>query len=362
MKFQLHAKEGEPLYLALYRYLREEIVKGTYPFGVKLPSKRMLASELGVSVITVEHALAILCDEGYTVSRERSGVFVAYRAGDGFAAAPTAPLDVPSRNAHAHTSETFPPSVLFRTVRRVLAEYGEELLAKSPNNGAAILRRAISAYLSRGRDIHVMPEQIVIGSGAEYLYSLAVQMLGRERVFAVEDPCYEKIREVYRASGVTLEPLAMGETGICSEALAKSTASVLHVTPYHSYPSGVTANASKRREYIDFARVRDGFVIEDDFDSEFTVSAKVEDTLFSLDGGERVIYMNTFTKTVAPGIRVGYMVLPPALLPVFRTRVGFYSCTVPTFEQYVLAELLDSGDFERHVNRMRRKKRKMLTK
>lgn len=360
MRHELMSSKKQSRYLEIYRRLREEIVSDVYPFGTKLPSKRVLAARYGVSVTTVEHALAILCDEGYANSKERSGVFAAYRAGDSFAVAPTRSVKEPP-HVQAHVGETLPLTVLSRTVRRVIAEYGAELFAKSPNNGAAILRHAICAYLARGRGIRVQPEQVVIGSGAEYLYSLVVQMLGRDRVFAVEDPCYEKIREVYRANGVTIEPLAMGAEGIQTEALAKSTASVLHVTPYHSFPSGVTATASKRHEYIEFASKKAGFLIEDDFDSEFTASAKVEDTLFSLDD-TRVIYMNTFTRTVAPGLRVGYAVLPRALLPLFRTRVGFYSCTVPTLEQYVLAELLNSGDFERHVNRMRRKKRKLLVK
>ena len=360
MTHELMSSKKQSRYLEIYRRLREEIVSDVYPFGTKLPSKRVLAARYGVSVTTVEHALAILCDEGYAVSKERSGVFAAYRAGDSFAVAPTRSVKEPP-HVQTHVGETLPLTVLSRTVRRVIAEYGAELFAKSPNNGAAILRHAICAYLARGRGIRVQPEQVVIGSGAEYLYSLVVQMLGRDRVFAVEDPCYEKIREVYRANGVTIEPLAMGAEGIQTEALAKSSASVLHVTPYHSFPSGVTATASKRHEYIEFARKKAGFLIEDDFDSEFTASAKVEDTLFSLDD-TRVIYMNTFTRTVAPGLRVGYAVLPRELLPLFRTHVGFYSCTVPTLEQYVLAELLNSGDFERHVNRMRRRKRKMLVK
>ena len=348
----------EPSYLLLYRALRESIVAGVYPYGSKLPSKRTLAAERKVSLVTVEHALAILADEGYIATRERSGSFVTYRTGDLFAAAPTR-TTAPQPRRHAHgTEDAFPYSVLARTMRRVLSEYGEKVFVKSPNNGTAALRTAIAAYLARSRGISVSPEQVVIGSGAEYLYGLLVQMLGRARVFGVEDPCYDKIKEVYLANGVKIEPLAMGHEGIKTEALATSTASVLHVTPYHSYPSGITATASKRREYVDFVAARDGILIEDDFDSEFTVSAKMEDTLFSLCTEGRVIYMNTFTRTVASAMRVGYMVLPPSLLPLFRTRVGFYSCTVPTFEQYVLASLLDSGDFERHINRIRRKKRR----
>ncbi len=363
MQYTLDENCKTPVYLQLYEQLRGDIVAGVYRFGAKLPSKRLLAAELGISLVTVEHALSILADEGYVGTRERSGCFVTYRAGDGFVGAPP-PAAVKRRHVpHAAGEENaIPFSVLARTMRRVIAEYETDILERSSNNGCPALRRAIAAYLARSRGIAVSPEQIVIGSGAEYLYGLLVQMLGRDRVFAVEDPCYEKIRAVYRANGATFEPLLMGDEGIATEALQKSRADVLHVTPYHSYPSGVTATASKRREYIAFAAARQGYVIEDDFDSEFTVSAKMEDTLFALDGAGRVIYMNSFTKTVAASLRVGYMVLPHALLPLFDTRVGFYSCTVPTFEQYVLAELLDSGDFERHINRRRRQMRRELGK
>lgn len=359
MQYTIDQAAKEPAYLQLYAQLRRDIVAGVYAFGAKLPSKRLLSSELGISVVTVEHALLILADEGYIGTRERSGYFVAYRVSDGFVGAPDA---VPLKKRHvphaAGQENAMPFSVLARTMRRVLSEYGEDILARSPSTGCLQLRRAISAYLARSRGMKVSPDQVVIGSGAEYLYGLLVQMLGRERVFAVEDPCYEKIRAVYRANGARFEALAMGDEGITAEALANSRADVLHVTPYHSYPSGVSATASKRREYLAFAEARRGYLIEDDFDSEFTVSAKMEDTLFALDTKGRVIYMNSFTKTVAASLRVAYMVLPQALVPTFEARVGFYSCTVPTFEQYVLAALLDSGDFERHINRRRRQMRR----
>ncbi|MBQ9802170.1 MAG: PLP-dependent aminotransferase family protein [Clostridia bacterium] len=363
MRYTVDGAAREPVYLQLYRQLREDIVSGVYPFGSKLPSKRLLAGELGISLVTVEHALLILCDEGYIGTRERSGCYVTYRAGDGFVASPLSSGRARRHMPHGEgAADALPFSVLARTMRRVISEYADEILTKSPGSGSMQLRRAIAAYLARSRGMNVLPQQIVIGSGAEYLYGLVVQMLGRDRVFGLEDPCYEKIPAVFRAHGATFEMLAMGEEGITTDALQQSRADVLHVTPYHSYPSGVTATASKRREYIAFAAARRGYLIEDDFDSEFTVSAKMEDTLYALDTEGRVIYMNTFTKTVAPSVRVGYMVLPASLLPLFEERVGFYSFTVPSFEQTVLAELLDSGDFERHINRRRRQKRREQSK
>lgn len=356
MHYHIDPHSGERAYLQLYHQLRRDIVAGVYPLGAKLPSKRLIALETGVSVITAEHALAILCDEGYLESRERSGYFVSFSAADCFPVAEEA-LPVPGTAARG-TEDAFPFPSLARTMRRVLSDYGESILVKSPNNGCAELRGALAAYLSRSRGISVQPGQIVIGSGAEYLYGLIVQLLGRERVFALEDPSYDKIRRVYQASGVACEMLRLGGDGIRSDELARARATVLHVTPFHSYPSSVTASAGKRREYLRWARERGGYIVEDDFDSEFSVSSKSEDTIFSLAPDGEVIYLNTFSRTISPSMRVGYMVLPPALAEEFRRRVGFYSCTVPVFEQYVLAELIGSGDFERHINRIRRRRRK----
>lgn len=356
MRYHIDKAAAESAYLQLYHQLRRDIVGGVYPLGTKLPSKRLIAGETGVSVITVEHALAILCDEGYLESRERSGFFVSFSAADCF---PVSEAATAHRQIVQHgAADEFPFPSLAKTMRRVLTEYGESILIKSPNNGCAELRGAIAAYLSRSRGISVQPGQIVIGSGAEYLYGLIVQLLGRERVFALEDPSYEKIRRVYHAQGVTCEMLRLGSDGIRSDELARTTATVLHVTPFHSFPSSVTASAGKRSEYIRWAQERNGCIVEDDFDSEFSVSTKSEDTLFSLEPTHSVIYLNTFSKTIAPSMRVGYMVLPEPLAEKFRREVGFYSCTVPVFEQYVLAELIGSGDFERHINRIRRRRRK----
>ena len=356
MKYRIEKDSPQSAYLQLYHQLRGDIVSGVYPNGKKLPSKRLLAEQTGVSVITVEHAYAILCDEGYLEPRERSGYIVSYSAADCFPVAePDSVRQLPSARDLA---DDFPFSVLAKTMRRVLSEYGESILVKSPNNGCTELRKAIAAYLARCRGINVAPSQIVIGSGAEYLYGLIVQLLGRERVFALENPSYEKIRRVYLANGVTCDMLRLGGDGIRTSELARTDASVLHVTPFHSFPSGITASAGKRSEYIRWAHSRGGYIVEDDFDSEFTLSSKAEDTLFSLEPKRSVLYLNTFSKTIAPSMRLGYMVLPESLTDAFEQSVGFYSCTVPVFEQYVLAELLSNGDFERHINRVRRRRRK----
>jgi GntR family transcriptional regulator/MocR family aminotransferase len=353
-------KSKRPVYLQLYKQIREDIINGNYPYSTKLPSKRNLAIETGVSTITVEHAYALLCEEGYVESRERSGFIVIFQKSDGFASSSESyTTNASYHNEHAYPD--FPISVLSKTMRKVLTEHREILLDKAPNQGCFELREAIRHYLSRNRGIHVSLEQIVIGSGSEYLYSLIIELLGRNRIYAIESPSYKKIKQVYQAAEIVYDSLPLTNTGINSNALSNTKASVLHTTPYRSYPSGVTATASKRHEYVHWAEQSHHYIIEDDFESEFSISTKPTETLFALSDQDNVIYLNTFSKTISSSIRIGYMVLPMHLVEQFEQKLGFYSCTVPTFMQYVLTELINNGDFERHINRVRRKKRKEFT-
>ena len=346
-------------YLQLYKHLRNDIVGGVYEYNTKLPSKRILAEETGVSTITIEHAYALLCDEGYAESRERSGYFVIFQKEDGFAAADDNLKEQVMIYPTIHTSNhTFPYSVLCKAMRKVLITYEDILLEKSPNAGCVEFRSALKNYLARNRGIHVEVEQIVIGSGTEYLYGLMVELFGREKIFAIESPSYNKIEQVYQISEIKYESLPLTNDGIESNALAKTKADILHTTPYRSYPSGVTATASKRHEYIRWSKKQDRYIIEDDFESEFSVSTKPMETLFSLSEYDNVIYLNSFSKTISPAIRVAYIVLPKKLVKPFYDKLGFYSCTVPTFEQFMLTDLLNSGEFERYINRVRRHKRR----
>ena len=354
MNYGIDKHSGESAYLQLYKQLRDDIVSGRLPSGTRLPSKRLLAGELGISVITAEHALALLVDEGYAEAKPRSGYYAAFGSAVGSAAPRRAALQ--DMSAAAEAPADFPFSAWARTMRSVLTDYDRRILVKSPNSGCPELRQAIAGYLERSRGLRVSPEQIVIGSGAEYLYGLVVQLLGRERSFALEDPSYEKIRRVYEANGARCELLPLGEDGILSGALSACSAGALHVTPFHSYPSGVTASAAKRREYAAWAGERHSVIIEDDYDSEFaSVTGQIE-TIYSL-APERVIYVNTFSKILAPAMRTGFLVLPEALEERYRQRLDFYSCTVPIYDQYVLAEFIRQGHMERYINRRRRKLR-----
>ena len=360
MKYKVD-KSIRPAYLQIYKQIKDDIINGNYPYNTKLPSKRLLADETETSTVTIEHAYALLCDEGYVESRERSGFFVIFRNTDGFTLTSSAEITNKTISYEHHASPDFPFSLLAKTMRNVISDLGEAMLEKSQNKGCLELRLAIKHYLSKNRGIHVDVEQIVIGSGAEYLYGLIIELLGRSRTYGIEYPSYQKIEQVYRAAEISYDALRLSSDGIDSAALIHSTASVLHTTPYRSYPTGVSASANKRHEYIRWSKADDRYIIEDDFESEFSVSTKPEDTLFSLSDKDNVIYLNTFSKTISPSLRIGYMVLPKKLIKDFDERLGFYSCTVSTFEQYVIARLLQNGDFERHINKVRRKKRKELS-
>lgn len=361
MKYQIDRAGRDPAYLQLYRQLRSDIAREVYRPGEKLPSKRLLAEELGLSLITVEHALSLLCDEGYAAAKERSGYFVVFRADDRFLSAVNAPAPPPAPTSPAGSGRhDFPFSVFAGAMRQVLQSEGESVLSPSPPPGLLSLRAALCSYLRRTRDIEASPEQVVIGAGTEYLYHLIVLLFGRDKTVALEDPCYETIEQIYRAEDVHLCRLPLGHDGIRTAALRQCTADILHISPYRSFPSGVTASASKRAAYLQWAAQGERYIIEDDFESEFSVSKKYEETLFAHTHQSRVVYLNTFSGTISPALRLGYMVLPQQLVPVFETKLGALSCPVPTYIQAVVTRLIENGDFERHINRVRRQKRKKL--
>lgn len=361
MKCVIDENSHIPIYQQLYIQVRDDIISGIYPVESKLPSKRTVALDNNISTITVEHAYALLCDEGYIESRERSGFFVIFRAEDGFVSSPMQSIVHKAQDSHVYTDTEFPLSVLTKTMRKVINENCERMLERSHNLGATELRETIRIYLAQNRGIIADIDQIIIGSGSEYLYRLLVELLGRDKVYAIETPSYKKIEQVYTSSGVTIDKLLLSHNGIDSTALKNSSADILHISPYRSYPSGVTATASKRHEYLRWAETGSRYIIEDDFESEFSVSRKPEETLFSHSFRDNVIYMNTFSKTVSPSLRIGYMILPKDLAVLYEKKLGFLSCPVPTYLQLVMAELLNNGDFDRHINRTRRNKRKELS-
>lgn len=345
-------------YLHVYKELKSKIVDGAYKLGDKLPSKRNLSIEYGYSVITIEHALMLLSDEGYIDSRERTGNYVIYNADlISFGGEINEHKVREDSLSMSSIPEEFSVSLYARTVRKVIGHYQDYMFSRCENQGAYILREAISDYLRRSRGIDVLPDEILIGSGAEYLYGLISQIID-EKEIGIENPSYEKIERVYEKHALKVCKLDMGSDGIKSEALKSTPVRVLHVTPYSSYPTLITASASKKHEYLAWVKERKGIIVEDDYGSEFSMLGKSEDTLYALEPEESVIYLNTFSVTVSPSIRVGYMIFPKKRCKEFMDKISFYSCTVPLLEQLVLAEILNNGDFERHLNRVRRNRRK----
>jgi GntR family transcriptional regulator/MocR family aminotransferase len=356
LTYELKKLPGMPLYESLYRCIREDIRSGKLRPGEKLPSKRALAANLEVSKITVEGAYAQLLAEGYIHSREKVGYFVE--------AVEQYPQQLPVQSSPpavqkagidlvANAPAQFPFSVWSRLQREVVLDLGEQLLLSPPNQGLWELRQAIAVHLAQFRGMQVSAENILIGAGTDFLYNLLIQLLGRDRLYAVEEPGYGKIRKIYAAGGVSCVSAPMDREGVMPEHLTD--AQVLHISPSHHFPTGIVTPLSRRQALLNWASAKaDRWIIEDDFDSEFRFNARPMAAMQSLDVSGRVIYMNTFSKTLAPSIRISYMILPPPLMAQFQKTLGFYSCTVPSFEQHTLARFLSRGYFEKHINRMRK--------
>ena len=355
LTYELKKAPGVPLYEALYRCIREDILSGQLTAGEKLPSKRTLCANLKVSKITVETAYNQLLAEGYIRSEEKVGYFVEAVERAEVHAVPqtvTQPAKPKYIDLTANGPVQFPFSVWSRLQREVMLDLGEQLLLPLDNQGLSQLRQAIASHLSQFRGMWVDPENILIGAGTDFLYNLLVQLLGRDKCYAVEEPGYGKIRKIYAAGGVRCISAPMDSQGVMPEQL--SGAQVLHISPSHHFPTGIITPLSRRQALLAWARERDDrYIIEDDYDSEFRFAAHPMPAMQSMDSG-KVIYMNTFSKTLAPSIRISYMILPAALMAQFQQKLGFYSCTVPGFEQYTLARFLDGGHFEKHINRMRK--------
>ena len=228
------------------------------------------------------------------------------------------------------------------------------LLRHMNTEGVLELRRAISHHLSSFRGMAVSPSQILVGAGTEYLYSLIIQLLGRDKLYAIEDPGYIKLEKIYKANGVQSTRVELDHKGLSVMKLDASSADIAHISPNHHYPTGITMPLDRRYEILSWASKKEGrYIIEDDYDSEFRVSRNPIATLYTLDTSGSVIYMNTFSKSLASTVRISYMVLPEELSLVLKENFSFYSSTVSSFEQYTLASFIDEGYFEKHINRMR---------
>lgn len=355
--YTLDRSGASPLYEQLYRALKADILSGALPGGSRLPSGRALAEHLGLSRVTVETAYAQLLAEGYLTSRPRAGYFVEQLTPQELPPRVSEPEAQPPEPepAQSRSAQLFPFSVWARLMRGVLLDRRQELLRPAPDAGLPALRQAVAAELYRQRGVHVSPEQVYIGAGAEYFYNLLIQFFGHRRVYALENPGHRKIARVYQANQVAVQPIGMDADGVIPELLEQSGAEVLHISPSHHYPTGTVTPITRRQALMRWLTAQPGrYLIEDDYDSEFRFSGLPIPTIQSMDRSGRVIYMNTFSRTISPSLRISYMILPRTLLPQWQAAMGFYSCTVPSFEQMTLTRFLAEGYFEKHLSRMKK--------
>ena len=348
----------------MYKCIKNDILEGKLCSGTKLPSKRSFAKNLALSNITVENAYAQLQAEGYIYSLPRKGFFVSDISNiEKSLSREEAIKHIARKNNLAQNMDLvsnkanpdyFPFSIWTKLMREVINKNDAELMTVSPAGGIFELRNAICNYLKEFRDMNVRPEQVIIGAGTEYLYGLIIQLLGYDKIYAVENPGYKKIAKVYNSNNVECKVVSLDKEGIDIKRLEEIEADVLHISPSHHYPTGIVTSIGRRYEVLGWAsRKETNYIIEDDYDSEFRMTGKPIPTLQSIDMIEKVIYMNTFTKSLSPTIRISYMVLPYKLLDRFYSKLGFYSCTVSNFEQYTLAKFINEGYFEKHIIRMR---------
>lgn len=359
----LDAASGVPLYEQLYRSLAAEMRTGAVPAGTRMPGKRRLAAELSVSVNTVDAAYQMLAAEGYLEARERSGFYVQEYLALPESVAPAAPPKaeaVPERRPIRYDLSTRgvdPGLFPFRTWARLQKELlysSPELLTHGDAQGDLALRQALAGYLEEYRGVRCDAHQIVVGAGLEYLLGLLAPLLPGPA--AVENPGYPRAKQVLENNGVACCCLPVDEDGLSIRALSDSGAAVCYVTPSHQFPTGVTMPAGRRAELLHWAARCPGrrYIIEDDYDSEFRFDTRPLPSLQGMAGADGpVVYLSTCSRSLAPSIRIAYMVLPEQLLPAWHAKYRLYSSTVSRFEQQTLARFITGGYFTRHLARER---------
>lgn len=358
------------LYEQIYEHIREEIKGGKLLSGERLPSTRALAEYLQVSRSTVDFAYEQLVSEGYIEAKPHRGFFVCMleempesgrqEAYDGMERERRAVETEESAIAYDFSPNgldmsVFPYGVWKRITKNILTEGNEELFALGEPQGDYDLRQTISRYLHSARGVNCMPEQIVVGAGNDYLLMILEKLLGEDAGIAMENPTYKRAFRIFQSFGYRIEIVGMDQNGMKAEELYGKQVKAAYVMPSHQYPCGVTMPIGRRMELLKWAgEEEERYLIEDDYDSEFRYKGKPIPSLQGADTGGNVIYVGTFSKAIAPAIRVSYMVLPPRLLKRYREECYFYSSTVSRIDQRILNEFIRDGYFERYLNKTRK--------
>ncbi|MBB6453311.1 GntR family transcriptional regulator/MocR family aminotransferase [Salirhabdus euzebyi] len=355
-----------PLYVQLYEYVKNDILVGKLEAGTRLPSIRKLAEHLNISLNTVNHAYQQLLAEGYVESKERSGLYIVELETDLIKSKKDIPdsttTQKPSKKytydfRYGTTDADHFPFQTWRKLMNQFIQYNDDVhVTYGDAKGEYRLRKEIASYVHQSRGVRCHPDQIIMGSGLQHLLSLLAQLFriqGRSKI-AVENPCYDGARAVFQNHGYHINPISLNEDGISIEDLHKSRANIVYVTPSHQFPMGMVMSIKQRMKILQWAKEKDGIIIEDDYDSEFRYSGKPIPSLQGLDSHEKVVYLGTFSKSFLPSIRVGYMILTPSLLASYEKYFALYDQPVSTMTQHALATFMEEGHWERHIRKMRK--------
>ena len=362
LTYNLSNRGNMPMYEYLYKCIRDDILIGIIKAGSKLPSKRAFAKHLNVSIVTIENAYAQLSLEGYIDSVEKSGYFVTSLENTKNLTCLIRP-NIEEEFEYSFYSDlrsnriqrnNFPFSTWAKLLRDTISSHDDALLKTVPYNGIYELRLALSEFLHEYRGMNVTPSQIIVGSGTEYLYSRLILLFGKESRWAIENIGNAKISSIYNMYNANWSYVGTDEMGPNIKELSKSGANIVHISPSNNFPLGNVMPVKRRQELLLWANSSsDNYILEDDYDSEFPNHGTIVEPLFSLDKSDKVIYMNTFSKTLIPSLRISYMVLPHTLVNKYLEKLSFYSGTVSSIEQYTLARFINDGYYERHINHMK---------
>ena len=375
--------DTKPIYRALYFSIRKDISGGVLSSGFHLPSKRRLSGELGISINTVDTAYQQLVSEGYLISKPQKGFFVRTGFSENLLPDTDNHPDYIYLSASAKTSlntsenmldfspngsdlSLFPISVIRRSLKKELEN--RLCFTTCPPQGSERLRNALAIYLQNARGLFCSPAQILIGAGTDYLLQLLIQILRihtNDKIsIAMENPIYNKAYRIFAGLFTPVSFIPLDAAGIDMDILKKSKANITYTTPSHQFPLGLIMPAGRRFQLLKWANQKNNrFIIEDDYDSEFRYSGRPIPAIGGMANNEKTIYMGTFSKSISPSFRVSYLVLPPKLMNIYQNHLSYYSSTVSHFEQLLLANFIETGEFERHISRMRvyfRKKRDLL--
>jgi GntR family transcriptional regulator/MocR family aminotransferase len=375
-----------PNHRRVYEAIRRAITEQVLSSGSRLPSTRSLAADLSVSRNTILAAFDQLLDEGYVAAKTGSGTYVAYNQPDEFskdlpAIIPVntetkielsrrglAASDMPNLpNSHSGNHEVqpftpgeddysrFPFELWRRLLNRQWRTLNPTLLDSSHNGGYLPLRQAIADYLRVSRAVNLTVDQVLITSGTQQSIDLCARLLTDHNDFAwIENPCYWAARRVLEINGLQLHPVSVDKEGMAPTTQDfRVKPRIIYTTPSHQYPKGMVMSYGRRRLLLDYAQNNGAWIIEDDYDSEFRFEGRPISSLQGMDQDSRVLYLGTFSKVMYPGIRLGYMVIPPQLVAPFKN--GLYELQRPgqVMIQAALADFIEEGHFASHIRRLR---------